>query len=131
MEKQIPEEVLGVRLDEVAVERLKAGKETALISGFISQKNGKAFDAYLSLTSNNQIRFRFPKKKTNVSKVPDKIPSKIGGVVLEPEDIEELKAGRETKLIVGLESKKKGKYYDAYLRWHPEKGILFRFPGQD
>ncbi len=131
MEKQVPEEVLGVKLDEAAIERLKSGKETALISGFISQKNGKTFDAYLSLTSNNQIRFRFPPRKKTPVKVPDKIPTKIGGVELEPDDIEELKAGRETKLIVGLESKKKGKFYDAYLRWHPEKGVIFRFPGQD
>jgi hypothetical protein len=55
----------------------------------------------------------------------------VGGVELDEEDIEDLKAGRETKLIVNIESKKKGKYYDAFLRWSPEKGIMFRFPGQD
>lgn len=130
-ERKVPEEVLGVKLDEESKKLLLEGKETELISGFISQKTGKPFDAYLTLNENNQIRYRFPKREKSKRKTPLKIPSRIGGVELEPDDIEELKAGRETKLIMGIESKKKGRFYDAYLRWHPEKGILFRFPGQD
>jgi hypothetical protein len=59
------------------------------------------------------------------------VPTVVGGVKLDDEDIEDLEAGRETKLIVGIESKKKGKYYDAYLKWNENKGIIFRFPGMD
>ncbi|MBX9853647.1 MAG: topoisomerase C-terminal repeat-containing protein, partial [Cytophagaceae bacterium] len=114
--KEIPGVVLGVKLDENALTALREGKETELITGFVSQKSGKVFDAYLKLGANNQIRFRFPEKKKKAPSFPNKVPSKVGGVELDPEDIEDLKAGRETKLIVGLESKKKGKYYDAYLR---------------
>ena len=128
--KEIPEVVLGVKLDENALTALREGKETELISGFVSQKSGKVFDAYLKMGFNNQLRFRFPEKKKK-AEFPNKVPSKVGGVELDPEDIEDLKAGRETKLIVGLESKKKGKYYDAYLRWNEKKGIIFRFPGMD
>jgi hypothetical protein len=130
--REVPTTVLGVELDEEAINALKAGKETGLIKGFISQKTGKPFDAYLKLGPNNQLKYRFPpreNKKTFTKST--EIPTKVGGVKLDPEDIEDLKAGRETKLIVGIESKKKGKFYDAYLRWSESKGIIFRFPGQD
>jgi hypothetical protein len=126
-----PTEVLSVKLDDNAIEKLKNREETDLIEGLISTKTGKSFSAYLSLNENNQIKYRFPSREKPARKISTEIPKKIGGVELEPDDIEELKAGRETKLIMGLESKKKGKFYDAYLRWSPEKGILFRFPGQD
>jgi hypothetical protein len=130
--KEVPETVLGVKLDEDAINALKAGKETGLIKGLTSAKSGKVFDAYLTFTSNNTIRFRFPprenKKKAERS---NKVPTVVGGVKLDDEDIEDLEAGRETKLIVGIESKKKGKYYDAYLKWNENKGIIFRFPGMD
>jgi hypothetical protein len=130
--KEVPETVLGVKLDEEAIAKLREGKETGLIKGLTSAKSGKVFDAYLTLTSNNTIRFRFPprenKKKAAMS---NKVPTKVGGVELDPEDIEDLENGRETKLIVGIESKKKGKFYDAYLKWSPTKGIIFRFPGMD
>lgn len=130
--KEIPAVVLGVTLDENALKALQEGKETELIKGFISQKTGKPFDAYLRLDSKNTIRYRFPKRETKKSfPKSNKVPTKVCGVELDEEDIEDLKAGRETKLIVGLESKKKGKYYDAYLRWNETKGIMFRFPGQD
>lgn len=133
---EIPEEILGVKLDEASVSALKDGKETELIKGFISSRTGKPFDAFLKVDAAGKIRYRFPEretKKTASSSKPklNKLPTAVGGVELDEEDIEDLKAGRETKLIVGIESKKKGKYYDAFLRWHPEKGILFRFPGQD
>ncbi|MFL5730853.1 MAG: topoisomerase C-terminal repeat-containing protein [Cytophagaceae bacterium] len=130
--KEVPDTVLGVKLDEEAIARLKEGKETGLIKGLTSAKSGKVFDAYLTFTSNNTIRFRFPprenKKKAEKS---NKIPTKVGGVELDAEDIEDLENGRETKLIMGIESKKKGKFYDAYLKWSPTKGIIFRFPGMD
>ncbi|HEY8402406.1 MAG TPA: topoisomerase C-terminal repeat-containing protein [Cytophagaceae bacterium] len=129
--KNIPEVVLGVTLDEAARKALEEGKETELIKGFISKKTGRPFDAYLKLSSTGQLKYRFPEREKKKKAVPKKIPTKVGGVELDPEDIEDLKNGRETKLIVGLESKKKGKFYDAFLRWHEEKGILFRFPGQD
>lgn len=130
--REVPETVFGVTLDEKAITALREGKETDLIKGFISQKTGRPFDAYLTLNSNNQIRFRFPKRETKKSfPTSNKIPTKVGGVELDEEDIEDLKAGRETKLIVGIESKKKGKYYDAYLKWSETKGIIFRFPGMD
>ena len=131
-EKTIPEEVLGVKLDTPARKALEEGKETALISGLISNRTGKPFDAFLSLNENNQIRYRFPKREKKATfERKLQIPKKIGGVELDQEDMEDLKAGRETKLIMGIESKKKGKFYDAFLRWHAEKGIIFRFPGQD
>ena len=129
-EKKIPEVVLGVTLDEQAIEALKEGKETELIKGFVSENTGKQFDAYLRMGNYGKVLFRFPKREKKPRKI-GKIPSAVGGVELDPEDIEDLKAGRETKLIVGIESKKKGKYYDAYLRWSETKGILFRFPGMD
>ncbi|MCU0429283.1 MAG: topoisomerase C-terminal repeat-containing protein [Cytophagaceae bacterium] len=132
---EIPEEILGVKLDEASIQALKEGKETELIKGFISQRTGKPFDAFLKVDNAGKIRYRFPEreaKKTTASKAKsNKLPTSVGGVELDEEDIEDLKAGRETKLIVGIESKKKGKYYDAFLRWSPEKGIQFRFPGQD
>lgn len=130
--RTVPAVVLGVTLDEEAVKALQEGKETELIKGFISQKTGRPFDAYLSLNSNNQIKYRFPERERKKTKPAlNKIPKKVGGVDLDEEDIEDLKAGRETKLIMGIESKKKGKFYDAYLRWSESKGIQFRFPGQD
>lgn len=129
--REVPTEVLGVKLDEDAINALREGKETELIQGLISQKTGKPFDAYLKLDSNNRIRYRFPKRETKKVYNTKKIPAKVGGVELDKEDIEDLKAGRETKLIMGIESKKKGKFYDAYLRWNETKGIMFRFPGQD
>lgn len=131
--KQIPDKVFGVTLDENAKSALQEGKETELIKGFISEKTGKSFDAYLTLNSNNQIRFRFPQRASVKKSYPvsDQVPTKVGGVELDPEDIEDLKAGRETKLIVGIESKKKGKTYDAYLKWSKTRGIIFRFPGMD
>ena len=127
--REVPEVVLGVTLDEAAKTALMEGKDTELISGFISQKTGRPFDAYLSLGENNQIKYRFPKREPK--KYENTVPSKVGGVELDEEDIEDLTAGRETKLIMGIESKKKGKTYDAYLKWSPTKGIIFRFPGQD
>lgn len=130
--KQVPDTVFGVTLDETAKQALSEGKETELITGFISQKTGKPFDAYLTLNSNNQIRFRFPKRETKKTFTKsNSVPTKVGGVELDEEDIEDLKAGRETKLIMGIESKKKGKFYDAYLKWSETKGIIFRFPGMD
>ena len=130
--RQVPDVILGVTLDEDAKKALSEGKETELIKGFVSQKTGRPFDAYLTLTSNNQIRYRFPKRETKKTFTKSNtIPTKVGGVELDEEDIEDLKAGRETKLIVGLESKKKGKFYDAYLKWSETKGIIFRFPGMD
>jgi hypothetical protein len=130
--KEVPETVLGVKLDEEAIKALREGKETGLIKGLTSAKSGKVFDAYLTFTANNTLRFRFPVRE-NKKKVEKntKVPTKVGGVELDQEDIEDLEAGRETKLIVGIESKKKGKYYDAYLKWSPTKGIIFRFPGMD
>jgi hypothetical protein len=131
--KKIPDVVLGLTLDENAKSALREGKETELLKGFISQKTGKSFDAYISLNSNNNIRFRFPQSVAAKKSFPKstKVPTKVGGVDLDEEDIEDLKAGRETKLIMGIESKKKGKTYDAYLRWNETRGIIFRFPGQD
>jgi hypothetical protein len=139
---EIPKVVLGVTLDDEAIKALSEGKETELIKGFLSVRTGKTFDAYLKM-SGSQLKYRFPerttsttgasvgKKKTSAPAKKNTLPTVVGGVTLEPDDIEELKAGRETKLIVGIESKKKGKYYDAYLRWSEEKGIMFRFPGMD
>lgn len=130
-QRQVPETVLGVNLDEKAKEALAEGKETDLIEGFVSERTGKTFSAYLRLDAANRIRYRFPKREKKTFKKSNKVPTKVGGVQLDPEDIEDLKEGRETKLIVGIESKKKGRYYDAYLRWNEEKGIMFRFPGMD
>jgi hypothetical protein len=130
--KEVPETVLGVKLDEEAIKALKEGKETGLIKGLKSAKSGKIFDAFLTFTANNTLRFRFPareaKKKAERSTT---VPTTVGGVKLDDEDIEDLENGRETKLIVGIESKKKGKFYDAYLKWNDKKGIMFRFPGMD
>lgn len=138
VKKEIPPIVLGVTLSEEALKALHEGKETELITGFISTRTGKAFDAFLKM-SGNQLKYRFPergelKKKAAGASFADKknvLPTKVGGVDLDEEDIEDLKAGRETKLIVGIESKKKGKYYDAYLKWNETRGIIFRFPGMD
>lgn len=138
VKKEIPAVVLGVTLSEDAIKALTEGKETELITGFISQRTGKAFDAFLKM-SGSQLKYRFPergelKKKTSSSSFADKkntVPTKVGGVDLDEEDIEDLKAGKETKLIMGIESKKKGKYYDAYLKWNETTGIKFRFPGMD
>jgi hypothetical protein len=138
VKKEIPAVVLGVTLDEEAIKALSEGKETELIKGFISQRTGKAFDAFLKMNG-NQLKYRFPergelKKKTSSSGGPEKkntVPTKVGGVELDEEDIADLKAGKETKLIMGIESKKKGKYYDAYLKWNETTGIRFRFPGMD
>jgi hypothetical protein len=133
---EIPKVVLGVTLDEDSLKALSEGKETGLIKGFISQRTGKAFDAFLKMNG-SQLKYRFPERgelKKNTSSFSEKkntIPTKVGGVELDEEDIEDLKAGKETKLIVGIESKKKGKYYDAYLKWTESKGIIFRFPGMD
>src|SRR4051812_21569545 len=109
--KEIPLEVLGVKLDENALTALREGKETELIKGFISQKSGKSFDAFLKMGFNNQLKFRFPQRENKTPSGPkppfeNKIPSRVGGVELDQEDIEDLQAGRETKLIVGIESKK-------------------------
>jgi hypothetical protein len=130
--KVAPDMVLGVELDEETKKILEEGKETGLIEGFISERTGKPFSAHIKLDAANRIRYRFPKRETKKNfKKSTKPPTKVGGVELDPEDIEDLQEGRETKLIVGIESKKKGKYYDAYLRWNEEKGIIFRFPGMD
>ena len=75
------------------------------------------------------MKYKRETKKTFAKS--NSVPTKVGGVELDEEDIEDLKAGRETKLIMGLESKKKGKFYDAYLKWSETKGIIFRFPGMD
>jgi hypothetical protein len=139
IKKEIPAVVLGVTLDEEAIKALTEGKETELIKGFISQRTGKAFDAFLKM-SGSQLKYRFPergelKKKASSSESfaekKNTVPSKVGGVELDEEDIADLKAGRETKLIMDIESKKKGKYYDAYLKWNETTGIKFRFPGMD
>lgn len=139
LKKEIPALVLGVTLDEEAIKALMDGKETELIKGFVSLRTGKAFDAFLKM-SGNQLKYRFPergelkKKAAPSASFSDKkntVPSKVGGVELDEEDIADLKAGRETKLIVDIESKKKGKYYDAYLKWSEASGIKFRFPGMD
>ena len=131
--KEFPSEVLGVKLYESAIEALKAGMVTELIQGFISQKTGKPFDAFLKLGPNNSVRFRFPSKaKKAFEPKSDKVPTKVGNVELDEEDIEDLIAGRETKLIMGIESKKSGgKTYDAYIKWNEKMGLKFRFPGQD
>ena len=107
VKKEIPSQVLGYTLDEKNLALLKEGKETELIKGFISAKTGKPFDAFLKLGPENQVKFRFPPRGTNNGVVKtNKVPTKVGGVELDEEDIEDLKAGRETKLIVGIESKK-------------------------
>ena len=138
VKKEIPKVVLGVTLDDEAIKALQEGKETELIKGFISTRTGKAFDAFLKM-SGSTLKYRFPergelKKKTSSGGGFEKkntVPTKVGGVELDAEDIEDLKAGKETKLIMGIESKKKGKYYDAYLKWNETRGIIFRFPGMD
>ena len=131
-ETNVPTVVLGVTLDEQARALLSEGKETELIKGFISQKTGKPFDAYLKIGASGSLKFRFPERETKKKKTTkDTIPKVVGGVKLDEEDLENLKAGRETKLIEGMLSKKTGKTYDAYLKWHKSKGIIFRFLGQD
>lgn len=131
--KEVPTQVLGVTLDEKALEALRDGKETELIKGFISQKSGKPFDAFIKLGPASQIKFRFPNNERKSSPFKnDKVPTSVGGVELDEEDIEDLKAGRETKLIMGISSKKNtSKTYDAYLKWTEKLGLRFRFPGQD
>ena len=136
---EIPPIILGVTLEEAVIKTLEEGKETELIKGFVSQRTGKAFDAFLKITD-GKLKYRFPergelKKKTSSStsfaSKKNTVPTKVGGVELDQEDIDDLKAGKETKLIVGIESKKKGKFYDAYLKWNETRGIIFRFPGMD
>ncbi len=130
--KEIPSEVLGVKLDDAAIAALKSGKETELIKGLISQRTGKPFDAFLKLGAGNTVKFRFPVKAKKGFAKSTKVPTSVGGVKLDEEDIEDLKEGRETKLIVGIESKKSpGRTYDAFLRWTEKGGLKFRFPGQD
>lgn len=54
--------ILGVTLDKYQLERLLITKETAVIKGF-KTKEGKKFDAMLSMDGNNEIKFKFPEYK--------------------------------------------------------------------
>ena len=115
-ESNIPSVVLGVTLDENALQALREGKETELIKGFKSQKTGKNFDAYLKMDATGKLKYRFPERDTTKKKAAspkNTIPKVVGGVKLTEEDIENLKAGKETRLIEGMLSKKTGRTYDG------------------
>lgn len=54
--------ILGKTLPLSAVKELLMTGRTPLLSGFVSQKSGKSFDAYLTLGEGGKVNFDFPKR---------------------------------------------------------------------
>lgn len=55
--------ILGKTIPAEAVRTLLAEKVSPLLSGFVSQKTGKSFDACLTLAPDGKVGFSFPKKQ--------------------------------------------------------------------
>ena len=140
-EGSIPRSACGIGLDEKVKETLSKGEETELMKGFTS-KNGKLFDAYLSLDTNGKLKYRFPDKSNNYaysnlrpkgsinsfgSDLENSIPTILLGVQLSEKNKQALQKGKETELIQGFTSKK-GKLFDAFLYLDKENKLKFRFP---
>ena len=63
---EVPDQILGIKLSENSIQKLKEGKETDLIKGFRHQ-NGNLFNAHLSLNEESKLVFRIITQENNIT----------------------------------------------------------------
>ncbi len=131
---KIPNEIKGITLTSEQQKKLRSGE--AIYMEGMTAKSGKSFDAYVQINAEKRgVEFRFDndRKQTQSAKQPQefRIPTKLGGKDISPEDREKLSAGG-TIYLSGLKDRH-GKEYNAYIkvsgdgdklnfyRWNPDK----------
>ncbi|MFI3270258.1 MAG: DUF3945 domain-containing protein [Rikenellaceae bacterium] len=133
---KIPNEIKGVKLTAEQQTRLRTG-EAIYLEG-MTAKSGKSFDAYVQISAERRgVEFRFDndRKQSQTRSQPQpqefRIPTKLGGKEISPEDRERLKEGG-TIYLEALKDRA-GKEYNAYIkvsengdklnfyRWNPDK----------
>lgn len=135
---KIPDEIKGVKLDEVQKQTLLEGKPLYL-EGMISKK-GTEFDATVQFNADKRyVEFLFDRNVPNKQTVseqnlvsqgePKEAPKVFRGKELTDQQHEKFKAG-ETVYIDGLIDKK-GQSYQGYITFNKDTGKTdFAFPGQ-
>ncbi|MFI3306604.1 MAG: DUF3945 domain-containing protein [Rikenellaceae bacterium] len=129
---KIPSEIKGVKLTAEQQTKLRTG-EAIYLEG-MTAKSGKSFDAYVQISAERRgVEFRFDnaRKQTQAQPQEFRIPTKLGGKEISPEDRERLKEGG-TIYLEALKDRA-GKEYNAYIkvsengdklnfyRWNPDK----------
>ena len=105
----VPDKIAGVELQKHEIETLKAGEAVA-IEGFVS-KAGKLFDAVIQADAvERRVAFQFENEPG--------IYNKLGGVVLTPEQQQDLQAGKVIRME-DMTRKGTGELYDAYVKLDP------------
>lgn len=135
---KIPNEIKGVKLDDVQKQTLLEGKPLYL-EGMISKK-GTEFDATVQFNADKRyVEFLFDRSTSNKQTVseqnvinqtePKEAPKVFRGKELTDQQHEKFKAG-ETVYIDGLIDKK-GQSYQGYITFNKDTGKTdFAFPGQ-
>lgn len=127
---RIPNQVKGVELSDNQKQQLADGKEI-YIEGMLS-KSGKLFNANLQYNADKRgFEFRFTQQQNQNNSEQVRIPNRLGGQELSPQEQQDLKEGK-TIYIEGLKDRA-GKEYNAYIkinnenkkidffRWNPDK----------
>ena len=134
---KIPDEIKGVKLDELQKQTLLEGKPLYL-EGMISKK-GTEFDATVQFNADKRyVEFLFDRRISNKQTVSEQLPQNnepkeapklFRGKELTEQQHDKLKAG-ETIYVDGL-TDKKGQSYQGYITFNQETGKTeFAFPGQ-
>ncbi|MFR9592882.1 MAG: DUF3945 domain-containing protein, partial [Rikenellaceae bacterium] len=125
---RVPNEIKGVKLDDEQRNALLQGKSIYLEG--MQSKSGKEFGAHIQINAAERgLTFRFDNQHTQQQSANQsqkqgevRIPNKLGGVALSPEDQETLRSGKV--LYVEGMTDKKGEKYNAYIRVNSEMGKL-------
>ncbi len=135
---KIPDEIKGVKLDEIQKQALSEGKPLHL-EGMISKK-GDAFSANIQFNADKRyVEFLFDRgnsnnqsqgnHQNNQQSQPQEVPKTFRGKELNDEQYKDYKNG-QTVYIDGLIDKK-GKPYQGYITYNQETGKTnFEFPNQ-
>jgi len=134
---KIPDEIKGVKLDDLQKQMLLEGKPLYL-EGMISKK-GTEFDATVQFNADKRyVEFLFDRNVSNKQAVSEQLPQNnepreapkvFRGKELTEQQHDKFKAG-ETIYVDGLIDKK-GQAYQGYITFNQETGKTdFAFPGQ-
>jgi hypothetical protein len=131
---KIPDEIKGVKLDDVQKQTLMEGKPLKL-EGMISTK-GTEFSATVQFNADKRyVEFLFDRSNTNrqmqsnQQSQPQEAPKVFRGKELTDEQYKDFKNG-QTVYIDGLKDKK-GQSYQGYITFNKETGKTeFLFPSQ-
>jgi hypothetical protein len=118
---QIPDEIKGVKLDDIQKQLLQEGKPLHL-EGMISKK-GESFEATVQFNADKRfVEFLFDRNPSanQTQKIYDEAPREFRGKELTDEQYNKLKDGL-TVYISGLVDKQ-GKEYNGYITYNSESG---------